>query len=179
MDLTEKGISSEVVFDGVLLHVKKDSVLLPNGNTSTREYIVHNGAVAVIPVLANGNILMEKQFRYPCQKVYLEIPAGKIDKGEDPRIACLRELKEETGGVASSLEFLCDIQPTIAYSTEIIHLYVAKDLVFEENNLDEDEFVELIEMPLDTLLKMILNNEIIDSKTCYGLLHYAVKEKLI
>ncbi len=179
MDLTEKKISSEVVFDGVLLHVKKDKVLLPNGGTSTREYIVHNGAVAVIPVLPNGNILMEKQFRYPCQKVYLEIPAGKIDKGEDSRNACIRELKEETGGVASSIEFLCDIQPTIAYSTEIINIYVAKGLEIQDTNPDEDEFIDLIEMPIATLLKMILNNEIIDSKTCYGLLHYAVKENLI
>ncbi|MEG2002143.1 MAG: NUDIX hydrolase [Clostridia bacterium] len=175
MNLTETKIDSKDVFDGCLLHVKKDTVLLPNGKTSTREFIVHNGAVAVIPVLPDGKILMERQFRYPNHKVYLEIPAGKLELNEDPLEAAARELQEETGAVADKVEFLCDIQPTIAYSTEIIHIYVATGIHFVDTKLDEDEFVEIEKFELDELVKMILNNEIHDSKTCYGILHYYIK----
>lgn len=178
MNLTETKIDSKVVFDGVLLHVKKDTVRLPNGNTSTREFIVHNGAVAVIPILPDGKVLMERQFRYPNGKVYLEIPAGKLEIGEDPLEAALRELSEETGAVTKNIEFLCDIQPTIAYSTEIIHIYVAKDITFEKTHLDEDEFVEIETFSLDTLVNMILSNQIVDSKTCYGILNYYIKTQL-
>ncbi len=177
MNLIEKKIQGETVFQGRLLNVKKDTVLLPNGKTSTREYILHNGAVAVIAVLKNGNIIMENQFRYPNQKVYLELPAGKLEVGEDPIEAAKRELLEETGAVAKNIEFLCDIEPTIAYSSEVIHIYLATDIEISQQQLDEDEFVEVVEYSLGDLLEMIKNNQIPDSKTVCGLLHYAMFKK--
>ena len=141
-NLQETKLSSQPIFDGDVLHIYKDTVRLPNGRTSTREYTVHHGAVCVIPLLENGDVLLERQFRYAMGEVLTEIPAGKLDYiGEDPREAALRELREETGAVASELIPLGPFYPTCAYSTEVIHMFLARGLTFGERELDEDEFL--------------------------------------
>ena len=127
-DLTEKQLSTSNVYDGRLLHVREDQVALPNGNTATREYIVHPGAVVVVPLLDNGDVLMVRQFRYPLNREFHELPAGKIDPGEDVLACGQRELLEETGYAAQDWKFLTTIHPCIGYSDERILIYLAQGL---------------------------------------------------
>ena len=164
----ETQISSEKVFTGKLLHVYKDDVQLPNGNTSTREYIKHQGAAVVIPI-HNDEILFVKQYRYPTQQVMLELPAGKIDPGEDEFTTVQRELGEETGFTSENIFVLQPIHPCVGYSNEIIHLYIATDL--QESNLtpDDDETLEVVSLKLEDALEKIYTGEITDSKTIIGL----------
>ena len=130
-NLQETKLSSQPIFDGDVLHIYKDTVRLPNGKTSTREYTVHHGAVCILPLLENGDVLLERQFRYAMREVLTEIPAGKLDYiGEDPHEAALRELREETGAVASELIPLGPFYPTCAYSTEVIHMFLARGLTY-------------------------------------------------
>ncbi|MBQ7639333.1 MAG: NUDIX hydrolase [Clostridia bacterium] len=165
-DLTEKKLSSTEIFKGVLLHVFKDEVLLPDGGKGTREYIKHNGASCVVPVTDNGEVVMVRQFRYPFGRVLLEVPAGKLDcAGEDPAEAAKRELREETGAEAKELIFMGEYYPTCAYSTEIIYMYLAKGLTFGETDPDEDEFIETEKLPIEKLVKMVMDGEIKDGKT--------------
>lgn len=175
-ELTEKKINSTLVFDGDLLKVHKDSVLLPNGKTATREWIKHPGAAAVVPVLADGRIVMVKQYRYPVGKVTLEIPAGKLDLNEAPEICARRELKEETGFEASVLEKLSAIGTTMAFSDEMIHLYIATDLTKGESCPDEDEFINTVALTPEEIQELILDGGIYDAKTVAALL--LAKEKL-
>ena len=170
MDLTEKKISSEEVFSGCLLHVFSDEVLLPNGNTSKREYIRHPGAACVVPVTEDGKVIMVHQFRYPFRRVLLEVPAGKLDTGELPEAAAKREMKEETGIVADSLIDLGPYFPTCAYSDEVIHMYLATGLRYESQHFDDDEFLTLEKIPLDDLIRDIMNGSIADGKTQTALL---------
>ncbi len=165
-ELCEKSTGSESVFDGVLLHVKRDTVTLPNGKPAIREVIRHNGAVCVVPVMDNGDILVERQFRYPVNEVITEIPAGKLDsKDEGIYDAARRELREETGATAGELIYMGKLYPTCAYSDEVIHLFLAKGLVFGERELDEDEFLNITTMPMEALIEEIMNGNIPDSKT--------------
>ncbi len=165
-NLTEKQISSESVFKGRLLDVYRDKVMLPNGNTSTREYIKHVGAACVVPVDNDGNVIIEKQFRYPFGAVLTEIPAGKLDSKQEPHLdAALRELKEETGYEAEKMVYLGEFYPTCAYSDEIIHMYLAFGLIQGEQKLDDDEFVGVEKMPLEDVVKEIMNGNIPDGKT--------------
>ena len=164
--LQEAKLSSQPIFDGDVLHIYKDTVRLPNGKTSTREYTVHHGAVCILPLLENGDVLLERQFRYAMSEVLTEIPAGKLDYiGEDPHEAALRELREETGAVASELIPLGPFYPTCAYSTEVIHMFLARGLTFGERDLDEDEFLNVFRLPLRELVEKVLNGEIPDAKT--------------
>ena len=164
--LREKRCASEAIFDGTVLHVFRDEVLLPNGKTSVREYTVHGGAVCVLPLLENGDVLLERQFRYALGRVLTEIPAGKLDTPqEDPREAALRELREETGARAGSLTYLGPFIPACAYSTEVIHMFLARELTFGERSLDEDEFLNVFRMKLDTLVEEVLAGNIPDAKT--------------
>ena len=166
LELRETQLSSKGIFDGRILHVFEDTVRLPNGAAASREYLRHIGAVCVIPVLEDGSVLVERQYRYPVAQVLTEIPAGKLDYiGEDPREAALRELREETGAVASELIPLGPFYPTCAYSTEVIHMFLARGLTFGERELDEDEFLNVFRMPLRELVEKILNGEIPDAKT--------------
>jgi ADP-ribose pyrophosphatase len=165
MDLTEHCISSEIMAQGDLLTVKRDAVRLPNGNTSHREYVMHPGAVVVVPILANGNVVLERQFRYPLHQVFIELPAGKIDANEDVLKTGQRELLEETGYSANEWVKLGALHPCIGYSDEVIYIYLAKDLISGQHQRDEDETLEVFEMNFEECLLMIKRGEITDAKT--------------
>ena len=170
-NLVEKKISSENVFDGTLLHVKKDTVELPNGHQSTREWIEHPGASAVIPLLPDNQIILVKQFRYPVGQVTLEVPAGKLDgKGEDPLICAVRELSEETGYTAGKIWKLTTIATTVGFSNEVIHLYAATNLTAGKQHPDEDEFINTVKIPLTAALQMVETGKIIDAKSIISIL---------
>lgn len=168
-DLIETSISSELVFDGILLKVKKDQVSLANGVHVVREWIAHPGAAVVIAVLDNGNLLFERQFRYPLGRVFLELPAGKIDSGEHPLATAKRELTEETGYQAEQWQHLGTLHPCIGYSNERIEIFLAKGLSFIGSSLDENEFLTLQEISLDNAISLIRNHEITDAKTISAL----------
>ena len=176
-DLTEKQIKRENIFDGQVLHVVRDTVELPNGKPATREVCLHIGAVAVIPVTDDGCVIMERQYRYPHSRVFLEIPAGKLDSADEiPLEAAQRELREETGAIAEKFTYLGKFIPSPAILSEVIHLYLAEGLTFGERELDEDEFLEVERIPLDTLYAMVLRGEIEDGKTQTAILRaYAAK----
>jgi ADP-ribose pyrophosphatase len=168
-DLSETQISSRSVYRGGLLHVKEDRVELPDGRQATREYIVHPGAVAVIPLLDNGEVVMERQFRYPLRCDLYEIPAGKLDPGETPLLCGQRELLEETGYVASKWRFVATIHPCIGYSDESISLYLAEGLSLGPHQRDGDEFLETFTLPLAEALEWVRIGRITDVKTVIGL----------
>jgi ADP-ribose pyrophosphatase len=169
VDLTEHLIRSETIASGGMLTVKRDQVRLPNGNTCQREYVLHPGAVVVVPLLANGNVILEKQFRYALNNVFIELPAGKIDAGEDILITGQRELLEETGYSASEWIHLGHQHPCIGYSNEVIHMYMARCLTAGAKKLDDDEHLEVFEASFEQCLSMIKNGEITDGKTIVAL----------
>ncbi|HKW81697.1 MAG TPA: NUDIX hydrolase [Casimicrobiaceae bacterium] len=169
-NLRETGLASEDVFEGRLLHVKRDRVRLPDGGEATREYIVHPGAVMVVPRLPDGLLLFERQFRYPHQRVFIEFPAGKIDAGEDPLDAARRELLEETGYRAAHWRYLATMHPLITYSTEHIAIYAADGLTHVGARLDAGEFVQTFAASLDQALGWLDRGEVTDAKTMLGLL---------
>jgi len=168
--LVETRIASEDVFDGKLLYVKRDTVRLPDGKTATREYIAHPGAVMIIPRLPDGKLLMERQFRYPLARVFIEFPAGKIDPGEDPATTAARELLEETGYTAERWSHIGTLHPLITYSTERIEIYTADALTFIGAKLDAGEFIEILSATLEEALTWIDRGELTDVKTMLGLL---------
>ncbi|MDR0588398.1 MAG: NUDIX hydrolase [Burkholderiales bacterium] len=163
--LRETTQQSEPVFDGSLLHVRRDTVLLPNQRTTTREYIVHPGASVIVPLLEDGKLLLEQQYRYPIQRIIIEFPAGKIDAGESPLAAAQRELTEETGWVAQSWDFLGSISPVPAYSDEWIHCFAAEHMTRQHTRLDEDEAIVCIALTPEEVAAKIASGEIVDAKT--------------
>ena len=175
--LREHQTSSEDVYSGKFLHLKKDIVKLPDGNTTFREDLIHPGAVAIMPILNDGRILLERQFRYPVDAAMIEIPAGKLELGEDPLLCAQRELLEETGYSAKSWEFLGRIHPVISYSTEIIDIYLAKDLTLGERALDEGEFLDVFAATLDEMHAWIAEGKITDVKTIISAYHLARRLK--
>ena len=165
-ELAERKVGSEEVFGGKLMHVFLDTVTLPNGETATREYNRHVGAVAVVALTDDGKVIVERQFRYPLGKVITEIPAGKLDgKDEDRLEAAKRELREETGITADDWTALGDLYPTPAYTDEVITMFLARGLHYGERKLDEDEFLNVITVPLSELIEEIVSGKIADSKT--------------
>ena len=177
MDLKEKKISGEEIYTGKVVKLIKDKVLCPNGNESYREIVRHNGGAGILCITNDNKVLLERQYRYAYDEVLYEIPAGKLEQGEDPYYAALREFEEETGNKASSLEHLIDIYPTCGYSSEIIYLYLAKDFVKTKTNLDDDEIILLEYIPLDKVLSMIDNGEIKDAKTICAIQAYLYRYK--
>ena len=170
-NLVEKKISSENVFDGVLLHVRKDEVELPNGHKAVREWIQHPGASSVIPLLPDNQIILVKQFRYPVGQVTLEVPAGKLDKvDEDPIVCAERELSEETGYTAGKIWKLTTIATTVGFTNEVIHLYAAKDLTPGKQHPDDDEFINTVKVPLTAALQLVESGKIIDAKSIISIL---------
>ncbi len=168
-DLKEHCIDSQILAKGTMLTVKCDQVRLPNGCTSVREYVTHPGAVLVVPILPNGNIVLEKQFRYPLNKVFIELPAGKIDAGEYILVTGQRELEEETGYTASTWVKLGHQHPCIGYSNEVIHAYLAYGLAAGPHRRDEDESIIVYEETLANCLDMIASGQITDGKTIIAL----------
>lgn len=171
--LIEKKVSSENVFDGVLLHVYKDKIELPNGNEAVREYIKHQGAVCVVPLTDEMEVVAVKQYRYPIGRVTIEIPAGKLDAGENILDAAKRELSEETGVESADIEYMGRLYPSVAYTDEIIHMYVAKNLVYGEAHTDDDEFLNVVKIPLKDFVQMVMDGQIQDSKTMAAILKVA------
>ena len=165
-NLTETKLTSEKIYSGCILDFYRDTVRLPNGGTAPRELSRHVGAVCIVPLLDDGRVIVERQFRYPVNEVITEIPAGKRDsRDEAPEAAARRELREETGITARELIPLGPFYPTCAYSTEVIQMFLARGLSFGERELDEDEFLNVFRMPLRELVEKILNGEIPDAKT--------------
>lgn len=169
-DLTEHCISTQTIASGGMLTVKCDQVLLPNGNMSQREYVTHPGAVVVVPILQNGNVVLEKQFRYPLHLVFIELPAGKIDTNEEVLVTGKRELFEETGFTATDWIKLGHQHPCIGYSNEVIHMFLALGLTAGEHQRDEDESMEVFDASFEDCLNMIQNGQITDGKTIIALL---------
>jgi ADP-ribose pyrophosphatase len=169
-DLTEQGLSSEQVFDGVLLKVYRDRVRLPDGSESGREYIRHPGAVAIVPLFVDGRVLLERQFRYPHGREFIEVPAGKLERGEPPLETAKRELQEETGYSAGEWTRLAVIHTAIAYTDEAIELYIARKLTLSERKLDAGEFLEVFTVPFGEAVQMIRDGRITDAKTVAALL---------
>ncbi|GGP21315.1 NUDIX domain-containing protein [Silvimonas iriomotensis] len=167
--LIETGIASERVFDGALLHINRDTVRLPDDSTATREYIQHPGAVMVIPVMDDGRLLMERQFRYPFKRVFLEFPAGKLDPNEDPLTCGKRELLEETGYTARHWRKLGVLHPIISYTSEEIHIFLAHGLEAGKAQLDEGEFLELVIKDQAELIAGIVDGSVTDGKTVAGM----------
>ncbi len=168
-DLTEHLISSETIASGGMLTVKRDQVRLPNGQQSQREYILHPGAVVIVPILPNGNILLERQFRYPLHQTFIELPAGKIDQGEDILLTGQRELIEETGYSAIEWIKLGHQHPCIGYSNEVIYMYLARGLTAGTHQRDQDEHLELFEVSIKEAQRMVKMSEITDGKTIVAL----------
>ena len=165
-ELEERTISSESIYDGKVLHVRVDAVSLPNGEHSFREYCHHNGAVCVIPITDDGDVICVRQFRYPFHEALIEIPAGKLDSpDEDPYSAAIRELREETGASAAKMTYIGKYYGSPAILDECIYMYVAEGLTFGNTDFDDDEFIEPIRIPLKKLVEMTLEGKIRDGKT--------------
>jgi ADP-ribose pyrophosphatase len=166
--LVETRIGGESVYDGNFLKVKRDTIRLPDGKQTTREYVVHSGAVMVIPLFDDGRVLLERQYRYPIGKVMTEFPAGKLDPNEGALACAERELREETGYSAREFTFLTRIHPIISYSTEFIDIFLARGLIAGRQELDEEEFLEIFTADVAQMAEWIRTGEISDVKTIIG-----------
>ena len=170
MELFEKKINSKQIFDGFIVKLFVDDVELPDGKKAIREVVRHPGAVCVIPIDEDENVIMIKQFRYPFSEVLYEIPAGKLEPNEDPYEAALRELEEESGVNAKSVEYIGTMYTTVAILDEKIHMYLATGLTYKNAHPDEGEFLEVEKIPLKTLVDMVMDGKIPDSKTQIAIL---------
>ncbi len=170
MKLFEKTLSEDLKFKGRIITVHVDDVELEDGSLSKREVVDHGGGVSVVVLTENNEILLVRQFRYPYKEVISEIPAGKLEKGEDPFEAMKREQREETGTYSENYTFLGELYPTPGYCGEIIRIWATRVGGYCDMDLDEDEFIEVDKVPLDKAVEMVLNNEIKDSKTQVGIL---------
>ena len=175
--LWEKHVSTETVFDGKLLKIAVDKVILPDGKEAVRELVHHPGAVAILPVLEDGSIVFVKQYRYPLDSILYEIPAGKLELNEDPLECATRELSEETGYSASKWSKLTTIATTPGLTDEIIHLYLAEGLELHEQHTDDDEFIEVVTIGQDDVRKMLLAETIFDAKTLSALYMYFLRKE--
>lgn len=170
MHLEEKTLKSETVYEGLIFNITHDTVLLENEKTAFRDVLWHHGGVCVIPVTDDNEIYLVKQFRYPFSAALLEVPAGKLEKGESHEVCGRRELLEETGFTCEEFIYLGEMLPTPAYNSEITHMYLAKGLKFTKQNLDEDEFLDVEKMPLSEAVELVMNGKIRDGKTQIAIL---------
>jgi ADP-ribose pyrophosphatase len=171
MNYYEKTLEQKTFFSGIILNLRVDKVLLPDGSTSTREIVEHNGGVAVVAI-RNGKLLLVKQFRKPLEKEIIEIPAGKLNKNEDPFKCALREMEEETGLIPVNLQFLTSIYTAPGFCSEKLFIYLAEEFMEGTINRDEDEFMDVIEVEIPEVISMIKNGDICDAKTICGVLMY-------
>lgn len=165
MDLTERTVESKTLFDGVIVTLKVDQAQLPDGKVATREVVEHPGGVAILALDEENNVTLVQQYRYPFHQVLLELPAGKLDAGEDHRPAAIRELSEETGLEAGELTYLGCLLASPGFCTERLHMYLARDLRKKESHPDEDEFLNVITMPFQQLLEQVMDGTVEDAKT--------------
>lgn len=174
----EKTLSTESIFEGKIINLQVDKVRLPNGKTSTRELIKHSGAVAIIPLTKNNEIVFVKQYRKPLEKVLLEIPAGKLEMGEKPELTAVRELEEETGYTTDSLTFVTSFYTSPGFADELMYIYSTTDLKKLDYNVpgDEDEFVEVVELTLSEAKHYVQTQQIHDAKTNYAILYLEMLE---
>lgn len=166
----EKTVQTEKIYEGKIINLRVDKVELPGSRYATREIVEHSGAAAVVPIKEDRKVIMVRQFRKPVNEFLLEIPAGKLDKDEEPLSCAIRELKEETGYEAKNIEFLCSFYSSPGFSNELIHIYIATDLVLKEATPDEDEYICKEEHTIEELLKMIHSGDLKDSKTIIGII---------
>lgn len=171
--LVEKTLEENLIFDGRIITVYHNKALLPNGETAMREIVAHPGGVCIAALTDENELLFVRQFRCPYGEIVTELPAGKLEKGEDPLQAGIRELSEETGAVARSVVSLGKLYPTPGYCGEIIHLYLATGLSFGEQHTDEDEFIDVFRIPLGKAVEMVMADELRDSKTQTAVLKVA------
>ncbi|MCF8149698.1 MAG: NUDIX hydrolase [Burkholderiaceae bacterium] len=169
-ELIEHTITSEPVFDGKLLHVRRDTVRMANGHEAVREWIAHPGAVVVLAKLDNGKLLFERQFRYPLGRIFIELPAGKIDPDEHPLDTAKRELREETGHQAKFWRHLATMHPSIGYADEHIEIFWAQGLIYVGHQRDHGEFLDVIEMSVAEAVLAVRDGEITDGKTIAALM---------
>lgn len=174
MKLEEKTIGSEKIYDGKIIHVRRDTVQLPDGRQSMREVVDHSGGVCVAALTEDDQLLFVRQFRYPYGEVVVELPAGKIEPGEDPLECGKRELYEETGATAKQFESLGTLYPSPGYCSEIIHIIGAIGLEFGENHLDDGEFLESFRLPLKKAVSLVMSGDIVDAKTQIAILKLAL-----
>ena len=175
----EKTISEKEIYKGRVVHLTCDEVELENGYKTLREVIHHPGGVCIVALDEDENVYFVKQFRYPFKTALMEIPAGKLEYGEDHLECGKRELKEEIGATAEKMTYLGCIYPTVAYDTEIIHMYMAEGLDFGEQHLDEGEFLDVTKMPLEEAYKMVMENKFPDAKTTAAILRtYLIKKDM-
>lgn len=170
MNYEEKTVSRKHIYKGSFISVDQLEVILPNGKQASRDLVVHPGASVVIPISKNNELYMVRQYRKAIEIESLEIPAGKLDEGEDPKVCAERELKEETGLEASELKHIIDIHSAPGFCDEVLHMYVATGLHEGESCADEDEFISSEKMPVNKLVDMVVNKEITDAKTIIGIL---------
>lgn len=169
MTFEEKTLKSEKIYEGAIINLRRDKVTV-QGGTSYREIIEHNGGAVIAALTEDNKLVMVRQYRKPADKVMLEVPAGKIDPGEKPLEAAVRELKEETGYTAEKVEFLTQFYPSVGYSEEVLYLYLCTGLTPGETNFDENEAIDIEEVELDRLFKMAMSGEIDDAKTLIAIL---------
>ena len=168
----EKTVSSEKVFEGRIIKVKVDRVEMPDGSVATRELVEHPGGVGIVAITDKDEIILVEQYRKPLDKVIYEIPAGKLDPGEHHRTCGIRELGEETGLSAKVFDYMGFIYPSPGFTDEVTHVYLAKELTQGETHPDDDEFLDVKKVPFNTALKMVMDGEINDAKSVFGILKY-------
>ena len=177
--MEEKTIKSELVYEGKIFNLRVDKVVLPNGRETKREIIEHSGSVAILPLISKDKFLFVQQFRKPIEKVLLEIPAGRIEKGENLKECARRELIEETGYQANDFKKLASVYLAPGYSSEIIHIFLARNLKKSKSNLDDDEFIKTVILNKKEVLNKIIDNKIKDSKTIVSTLLFLYNEVLL
>ena len=165
MDLTERTVESKTLFDGVIVTLKVDKAQLPDGKVATREVVEHPGGVAILALDEENNVTLVQQYRYPFHQLLLELPAGKLDEGEDHRVAAARELSEETGLEAGELTYLGCILASPGFCTEKLHMYLARDLSRAQSHPDDDEFLNVVTMPFEELVQKVMDGTLEDAKT--------------